>query len=79
MRADDETQVHREASLALYADEEAELAELEVAGNAAALDVRLNLRITKMPIAAVRTRAHADVRAAHSSATVSMVVPVART
>ena len=44
---EEQTQARREAILAEYAEEEAEAAEIEVAENTAALDVPLNLRITK--------------------------------
>ena len=43
-----------------YADEEAEAAEIEIAGNAAALEVPLSLRITKDLDRELRRRAAAE-------------------
>jgi predicted HicB family RNase H-like nuclease len=55
-----QAQARREAILAEYAEEEAEAAEVEVAENAAALDVPLNLRITRALDAQLRQRAAAE-------------------
>ncbi len=60
MTGEERAQARREAILAEYADEEAEAAEIEVAENAAALDVPLNLRITKSLDAQLRQRAAAE-------------------
>ena len=60
MTGEEQTQARREAILAEYAEEEAEAAEIEVAENAAALDVPLNLRITKGLDAQLRRRAAAE-------------------
>ena len=60
MTVDEQTQARREAILAEYVEEEAEAAEVEVAENAAALDVPLNLRITKALEAQLRQRAAAE-------------------
>lgn len=60
MTVDEQAQARREAILAEYAEEEAEAAEIEVAENAAALDVPLNLRITKGLDAQLRQRAAAE-------------------
>lgn len=57
---DSRTKARRAAILAEYADEEAEAAEAEIAQNAAALDVPLNLRITKHLDAELRQRAASD-------------------
>jgi len=57
---DKQAQSRREAILAEYAEEEAEAAEIEVAEKAAALDVPLNLRITKGLDAQLRQRAAAE-------------------
>ena len=60
MTSEEQTRSRREAILAEYAEEEAEAAEIEVAENAAALDVPLNLRITKSLDAQLRRRAAAE-------------------
>lgn len=60
MTGEEQAQARREAILAEYAEEEAEAAEIEVAQNAAALDVPLNLRITKSLDAQLRRRAAAE-------------------
>lgn len=60
MSGNEQVQSRRRAILAEYADEEAEAAEIEVAENAAALDVPLNLRITKGLDAQLRQRAAAE-------------------
>ena len=60
MTGEEQTRARREAILAEYAEEEAEAAEIEVAENAAALDVPLNLRITKSLDAQLRRRAAAE-------------------
>jgi len=57
---DEQVQSRRETILAEYAEEEAEAAEIEVAENAAALNVPLNLRITKGLDAQLRQRAAAE-------------------
>lgn len=57
---DSQTKTWRAAILAEYADEEAEAAEVEIAQSAAALEVPLNLRITKALDAQLRQRAAAD-------------------
>lgn len=60
MTGEERAQARREAILAEYAEEEAEAAEIEVAENAAALDVALNLRITKSLDAQLHQRAAAQ-------------------
>ena len=60
MTSEEQSMARREAILAEYAEEEAEAAEIEVAENAAALDVPLNLRITKSLDAQLRRRAAAE-------------------
>lgn len=60
MTSEEQSKARREAILAEYAEEEAEAAEIEVAENAAALDVPLNLRITKSLDAQLRQRAAAE-------------------
>ena len=60
MTDDEQVQSRREAILAEYAEEEAEAAEIEVAENDAALNVPLNLRITKGLDAQLRQRAAAE-------------------
>ena len=57
MTGEERARARREAILAEYAEEEAEAAEVEVAENAAALDVPLNLRITGSLDAQLRQRA----------------------
>lgn len=57
---DDQTRTRRAAILAEYTEEEAEAAESEIAENAAALDVPLNLRITRDLDAQLRQRATAE-------------------
>ena len=60
MTSEEQTRSRREAIRAEYAEEEAEAAEIKVAENAAALDVPLNLRITKSLDAQLRRRAAAE-------------------
>lgn len=60
MSAEQKTRARRAAIAAEYADEEAEAAEVEAAENAAALDVPLNLRITKGLDGELRRRAAAE-------------------
>lgn len=57
---DGQTKARRAAILAEYADEEAGAAEVEIAQNAATLEVPLNLRITKDLDAQLRQRAASD-------------------
>lgn len=57
---DEHATARREAILADYAEEEAEATEIEVAENAGALDVPLNLRITKGLDVQLRQRAAAE-------------------
>jgi hypothetical protein len=56
----EQTKARRAAILAEYAEEEAEAAELEIAQNAATLEVPLNLRITKGLDTQLRRRAAAE-------------------
>lgn len=57
---DDEVAAEVQAVRAEYADEEAEVAELEAAENAAALEVPLSLRITRDLDAMLRRRSAAE-------------------